>query len=74
MRPESHMLLLYLLSSSLSQLFMILATLATEIRNSFNMFFALQKFALRQLLTALFANVLMRLGCQGKGTEDFSGQ
>ena len=23
------------------------------------------------LLIALFGNVLMRLGCQGKGTEDF---
>ena len=26
------------------------------------------------LLIALVANVLMRLGCQGKGTEDFSKQ
>ena len=26
------------------------------------------------LLITLVANVLMRLGCQSKGTEDFSGQ
>ena len=26
------------------------------------------------LLIALVANVLMRLGCQGEGTEDFSRQ
>ena len=45
---------------------MILAILANEIRNLSNMFLA--------HLIAPVANVLMRLGCQGKGTEDFGRQ
>ena len=47
-RRETRIAYASLISSRLSQLFMILATLATEIRNSFNMFFALQKFALKE--------------------------